>query len=289
MARPHDVVDGGHEFFPRVALGLDDGVFVVKPDPDAFNEKETTEWLDSLPINVPRVRLIATKSQEGQLAITELAKFDGPATKLSDAMKRFRHFLVMEMVPGQNLDSQGLDHFLTGPGARTRLFMIGMLVAYDLVIYNVDRFPGVGDRDDNPGNAGNLMFRTDAGGHGRPIAIDQQVSGGNVEAHIVRLTKALRDPQHRISIAEKVVHFIQQSIGLDLAPVAMQAINDGIREGLAKLGQDRSAELRALKAKLETHRDGDHADKQLAFVTAAIDLIERVNPDFHQLLTVRDY
>jgi hypothetical protein len=276
---------GSHD---TMFVQTEDGVFVVKPDADAINEKETTEWLGSLPIDVPKIRLIASSSEEGRQAISELGKFTGAAKRLSDALTRHNHFMVMQMVPGQNLDSLQDAGPLTGVGAQTRFFMIGMLVAYDLVIYNIDRFPGVGD---NEGNPGNLMFRSDSEGYNRPIAIDQQINPANVSVHIERLKKVLTDPKHRLSIATKVVLFIKTNTNLPLHPAATERVNDGIREGLVRLAKDNAAEMRALGERLESQKmaNGGYGDKQLELVGATIGLIEKINPDLHQLLMVRDY
>jgi hypothetical protein len=72
----------------------------------------------------------------------------------------------------------GKGNPLTGATGRSRLFIIGMMVAYDFVIENCDRFKRVISKHENMAN---LMFTrltalSQGGNVLRPTAIDSQVA-----------------------------------------------------------------------------------------------------------------
>ncbi|EGR29772.1 hypothetical protein IMG5_148530 [Ichthyophthirius multifiliis] len=142
----------------------DEGAIVVKGSSDMAIDFFLYKLARVMNVNVPTLRIVRYYDQEFDLILHNLQR----ATFCDEVLGRrvssrldMPFLQVMEYIPGISVEQMGphraaliFDHIT--PESRDRLIRLGMILAFDTLINNSDRYPLIWDGD---GNAANIIVK----------------------------------------------------------------------------------------------------------------------------------
>ncbi|KAL4430099.1 hypothetical protein ABPG74_013546 [Tetrahymena malaccensis] len=143
-----------------IFIESDDGAIVVKGSQDAAVDYFLYKLKRILNVNVPQMRVIRWYDNEFKKIIRNLEK----ATFCDETLGRrvtsridMAYLQIQEYIPGISIQGMGphraalvFDHIT--PESRDRLIRLGMIIAFDTLINNSDRYPLLWDNEGNPDN-----------------------------------------------------------------------------------------------------------------------------------------
>jgi hypothetical protein len=144
------------------------GAVIVKRSKALGSEIFCTLLALRLGVRTPLTRVVNSSAPDGLRMLTTLLKKD-PLGRVASTLYEQNHLILMQYQAGVAIGSaphERLVAALQGDNLRR----IGAIMAFDVLVNNVDRLPLIWDHQ---GNAGNLMLDDD----NAPVAIDGQLVG----------------------------------------------------------------------------------------------------------------
>lgn len=142
------------------------GTVEIEPGEGPTQETLGAGLANMLGITAAQTVQIISKHDEGRTIIAKLHALGGGAQALAGMLAKVESFLVMEFVPGDDLQHADRQYLSMTRAQRETLYAsIGRMYAFDVFVDNTDRFIKL--------NLGNMRVRDD----GALVGIDQMIQG----------------------------------------------------------------------------------------------------------------
>jgi hypothetical protein len=147
---------------------VNSGAIIVKRSKALGSEIFCTLLALRLGVRTPFTRVISSTAKDGLRMLTTLVKKD-TLGRVASTLYEQNHLILMQYQAGVAIGSAPHDRLVAALQG-DNLRRIGAIMAFDVLVNNVDRLPLIWDHQ---GNAGNLMIDDD----NEPVAIDGQLVG----------------------------------------------------------------------------------------------------------------